>query len=222
MGKRRTRPQGQRKDRRGSILAKEPFFFCAEGQTEERYVRALLQYRYEDMFAPQPSGPRSRRPGRETSLVNLIDHARRAEKQWKRSERGQTIWIVCDADANEPHREALERWLNEEGDHRCAMQAVAIEAWLLQHCDGATRPFTAEEALRRLQKQWPGYAKGIEVPKWLIDHTDEACKRERDFLRGATNSGAWPVERSSQIPSLIAYLDELKGELDKRKRELQR
>lgn len=222
MGKRRTRPAGRRSQvRPGSVPPKERFFFCAEGQTEERYVRALLQYRYEDMFAPQPLGPRSRRPGRETSLVNLIDHARKAEKQWTRSERGQAIWIVCDADANEPHREALKRWLNEE-NHRCAMQAVSIEAWLLQHFTDASRPLTADEALAHLRKRWPGYTKGIEVPKWLIDRTDEACKRERDFLRGATNSDAWPVERSSQFPSLITYLDERKRELDKRKRELQR
>ena len=221
MDKPRTRPREQQKDRRGSILAKEPFFFCAEGQTEELYVRALLQYRYEGMFAPQPLGPRSRRPGRETSLVNLIEHARRAEKQWKRSERGQTIWIVCDADANAPHREALKRWLKDES-HRCAMQAVSIEAWLLKHCDGATRPLTAGEAFSRLQKQWPEYVKGRDIPKWMIERTDEACKRERDFLAGKNGSGVWPVERSSQLPALIAYLDERKRELDKRKQELQR
>ncbi|WP_247595400.1 RloB domain-containing protein [Actinomyces procaprae] len=222
VGKRRTRPAGRRRQiRPGSVPPKEPLFFCAEGQTEERYVRALVQYRYGGLFVPQPLGPRSRRPGRETSLKNLIDHARNEETGWRRSERGKTIWIVCDADANELHRDALERWLDEE-NHRCAMQAVSIEAWLLQHFADATRPLTAGEAFSRLQKQWPEYVKGRDIPKWLIERTDEACKRERDFLRGVANAGAWPVERSSQLPALIAYLDERKRKLDERKRELQR
>ncbi|MDO4900176.1 MAG: hypothetical protein Q4A20_05950 [Actinomyces sp.] len=34
---------------------KEQLFFCAEGQMEERYVRAPLQYRYEGAFVPRPS-----------------------------------------------------------------------------------------------------------------------------------------------------------------------
>ena len=118
------------------------------------------------------------------------------------------IWIICDVDQNEPHREALECWRREGDRHRSALQSAALEGWLLQHVDKPGRPFTAAEAVSLLGDQWPRYAKGCDIPKWLIECTDEACRREKQFLGRRDNSGAWPVERSSQMPALIGYLDE--------------
>jgi len=118
------------------------------------------------------------------------------------------IWIICDVDQNEVHREALERWRREGDRHRSALQSAALEGWLIQHFDTPRRPSTAAEAIKLLSVEWSRYAKGCDIPKWLIQRTDEACRREEQLLGRRDNSGAWPVERSSQMPALIGYLDE--------------
>ena len=181
---------------------------CAEGATEEAYVRALLEYRYPGLFAPQFLGNGGRRPGRKTALVNLLKVAREAEKTvtWAKG----CIWILCDADENQVHQAQLERWVADNPDrHRAAIQSVSIEAWFLQHGDTPGRPATNKEAVRQLTQWWKGYVKGCEIPKWLIDKTDDALQREADFLwRAGSGQDLWPVDRSSQMPRFIAYLDE--------------
>jgi len=67
---------------------------------------------------------------------------------------------------------------------------------------------SAGEALRLVREQWNRYKKGVEIQEWLIERTDKACQLERQFLGDERNDGVWPVERSSQMPLLIAYLDE--------------
>lgn len=79
---------------------------------------------------------------------------------------------------------------------------------MLQHLDKAQRCLTAGEAEQVLKSCWPSYAKGGEFPKWLIDRTDKACERERPLLGGPDQTREWPSDRSSQMPRLIAYLDE--------------
>ncbi len=67
---------------------------------------------------------------------------------------------------------------------------------------------SAREALRLVREQWSRYKKGTEIQEWLIERTDKACWREWQFVGDERNDGVWPVERSSQMPLLIAYLDE--------------
>lgn len=154
------------------------------------------------MFAPQWHGSGS---GSHTSLKNLLNRAQCEEREGRC--RG-TIWVVCDVDDNETHRELLMKWRAADSDHRSALQGVSIEGWFLQHLDKPSRPTSSGEALRLVKRQWGGYKKGGEVQKWLIERTDEACRRERQFLGGARNDDVWPVDRSSQMPLLITYLDE--------------
>lgn len=181
---------------------------CVEGPSEEQYLRALLDHRYPEHFTPVFVGRRGRKRGRKTSLINLLKMARKHEKTMGGAACRSVIWIICDVDQNEPHREALECWRREGDRHRSALQSAALEGWLLQHFDKPRRPSTAAEAIELLSVEWPRYDKGCDIPKWLIECTNEACHREKQLLKGQDNSGAWPVERSSQMPALIGYLDE--------------
>ena len=141
-------------------------------------------------------------------LINLLEAARKHEKTMGGAAGQTVIWIICDVDQNEVHREALERWRREGDRHRSALQSAALEGWLLRHFDTPRRPSTAAEAIKLLSVEWSRYAKGCDIPKWLIECTNEARHREKQLLKGQDNSGAWPVDRSSQMPALIDYLDE--------------
>lgn len=204
MGKRRkTSPKDQWRGARatGVRQPREVIDLIVEGATEKSYLQALLDYRYPRVFAPRwhHSGSGSR-----TSLKDLLDKARRAEPEGRPK---ITIWVVCDVDENEVHRKLLEKW-READHHRSALQAVSIEGWLLQHLDKPSRPTSRGEALRLVKEQWSAYKKGEEIPKWLIRRTEDACRQELQFLGDERNDDVWPVERSSQLPLLIAYLDE--------------
>lgn len=192
----------------GTRLIREEVHLCVEGASEEKYLRALLDHRYPKHFTPKFVGRRGRKRGRKTSLINLLKMARKHEKTMGGAACRSVIWIICDVDQNEPHREALECWRREGDRHRSALQSAALEGWLLQHVDKPRRPSTAAEAVSLLGDQWPRYDKGCDIPKWLIECTDEARHREKQFLGGRDNSGAWPVDGSSQMPALIDYLDE--------------
>ena len=208
--KRRTRRSYRDRGRRavGTRLIREEVHLCVEGPSEEKYLRALLDHRYPKHFTPVFVGRRGRKRGRKTSLINLLKMARKHEKTMGGAACRSVIWIICDVDQNEPHREALECWRREGDRHRSALQSAALEGWLLQHFDKPRRPSTAAEAIELLSVEWPRYDKGCDIPKWLIECTNEACHREKQLLKGQDNSGAWPVERSSQMPALIGYLDE--------------
>ena len=192
----------------GTRRIREEVYLCVEGSSEEQYLRALLDHRYPGHFIPKFVGRRGRKRGRKTSLINLLEMARKHEENMGGAACRAVIWIICDVDQNEVHREALERWRREGDRHRSALQSAALEGWLLQHFDTPRRPSTAAEAIELLSVEWSRYAKGCDIPKWLIQRTDEACRREEQLLGRRDNSGAWPVERSSQMPALIGYLDE--------------
>lgn len=207
MGGKRKSSRKEKDERRGTRRTgvkqpRELIDLIVEGATEKAYLQALLDYRYRDVFAPQWHGSGS---GSHTSLKNLLNRAQCEEREGRC--RG-TIWVVCDVDDNETHRELLMKWRAADSDHRSALQGVSIEGWFLQHLDKPSRPTSSGEALRLVKRQWGGYKKGGEVQKWLIERTDEACRRERQFLGGARNDDVWPVDRSSQMPLLITYLDE--------------
>lgn len=205
MGKRRK--SARRDERRGARRTggkqpREVLDLIVEGATEKAYLQALLDYRYPGVFAPQwhRSGLGSR-----TSLKDLLDKARREEREGRCQD---VIWVVCDVDKNEVHRNLLEKWREVDAAHRSALQAVSIEGWFLQHLDTPARPTSSGEALRLVSNQWTGYKKGHTIPEWLIAQTDRACDRERSFLGRQRNDRVWPADRSSQIPLLIDYLDE--------------
>lgn len=203
-GKRKSSRKDERRGARrtGVKQSREVIDLIVEGLTEKAYLQALLDYRYRDVFAPQwhSSGSGSR-----TSLKDLLN------KAWREERKGccqGTIWVVCDVDENEVHRDLLKKWRTENTDHRSALQGASIESWFLQHLDKPSRPMSAGEALRLVREQWNRYKKGAEIQEWLIERTDKACRRERQFLGDERNDGVWPVERSSQMPLLITYLDE--------------
>ena len=70
----------------------------------------------------------------------------------------------------------------------------------------------AVSACKELENKWKQgtYAKGMSIPEWLIEHTDEACsrvqRRRSSFAEGAT---AWDEAPWTDMPELIAWLDQL-------------
>lgn len=177
-------------------------------------MRALIKYRYGGHIRYQPVVKRShgRSVGR-TSLLDLIVRCQRYEERGGDAySSGQPIWIVCDADArsNEPHRVSLEGWLAARTYHYAAIQANAIEGWILSRYKD-THPGGSRQAREQLKKVCPGYAKGAEVSAETIAGVDDACERERRWARQHPGRGVWPGDQYLQMPDLVAFLDDLVG-----------
>lgn len=102
------RRRGGRARRTGSIPLKPRVVFCVEGASEEAYLRAILNYRYDDAFAFVFW--RSR--GSKSSLRSLIEHVRRRLRDGE--DPGDGVWIVCDTDQNSIHSALLEKWLDDD------------------------------------------------------------------------------------------------------------
>ncbi|MDO5049282.1 MAG: RloB domain-containing protein [Actinomycetaceae bacterium] len=213
--KRSRKPRSRRSAAVGFRVPREPVYLCAEGQTEIQYVRALFEYRYPGLFTLSIIRTRGKRAGGKTSLLNLIEVARKESKTWARREKSsRDIWIICDLDENAHHREALEKWLNESPNtHHAVIQAASIEAWFLSHFDNPQRPRGNREAEELLAKQWKNYRKGAEIPRGLIDRTDEAVSRELNAMNNAESQWPFPPPGCSQMPDFIEYLDERASKL---------
>lgn len=210
--KKRSRPiHARRSISSGFRVPRVPIYLCVEGATERAYIEALLEFRYTGTFVPRFLGGSGRRSNPHSSLKNLIELARREENRWnRRTKSSSCIWIVCDADQNAVHQDMLEHWISQAPlNHRVAIQSASIEAWFLQHFDNPSRPTTNEAALGALKAKWKTYSKGCEIPKWLIDRTDEALHREKQFVTNRDSTTLFPAAGSSQIPSLIEYLDQI-------------
>ena len=203
MGKTKTRPRR----RRGQYppkgrLPKERVVFCVEGESEKVYIRALVEGRYGDAIVPVFWARK-----RESSLRNLIETARRRAKS---EDIGRGVWIICDTDRNDVHRTMLEKWLEKDpGRCRAAVTDPCLEYWLLLHYTDSPRCASASTAREELKSYLPHYVKGRALPKVLIQETDQAVKRERVRQASADAGGIWPGRRCSQIPDLIAWLDDL-------------
>lgn len=191
-------------------------FVACEGKTEEEYLRALLNHRYEGRIVLKPI-MRGKRAGIRTDIGSLVDGAKRFEVnpdlEGSSRFKGSSIdmWIICDADpdSNETHKQKLINWLKSQ-NHFAAISANAIEGWLLTHFS-EKRPVTPKEALQELRKVYKGYEKGVKISADLISRTDEAYAREKQFWKNQEwdGSSVWPEDRVSQMPNLIDYLDNL-------------
>lgn len=213
MGKKRQAPT--RKTSRGlrdnshSKQVKPLVLFAVEGATEKEYLKALNQHRYRGAFALDFCGSRP-----ESSLKNLLVNVKR-----KAADLGfesiSGAWIVCDVDENKPHVENLQKWLTEQSrlPRGVVLSNPCIEVWFVYHCANTCSSRTAGSALKELQNKWKQgtYAKGMVIPEWLIDQTDEACirvqRRRASFAQGVT---AWDEAPWSDMPELIAWLDRLR------------
>lgn len=203
MERAKTRPRRRRGQYRSKgRLPKERVVFCVEGESEKVYIRALVEGRYGDAIVPVFWARK-----RESSLRNLIETARRRAKN---EDIGRGVWILCDTDQNDVHRPMLEDWL-EKGRGNCyaAVTDPCLEYWLLLHYVDSPHCGNVGAAQDELKKHLPHYVKGKTLPRALIHETDRAVRRERMRQTSADTSGIWPGHRCSQIPDLIAWLDEL-------------
>ena len=109
----------------------------------------------------------------------------------------------------------MKKWLSEKMDfhHGAALSNPCIEAWFVYHCADVCSSRTASAVVEELVSKWErgAYEKAMEIPQWLIDHTDEACprvqRRRASFARGVT---VWDEAPWSDMPELIAWLDQLR------------
>ncbi len=123
-------------------------------------------------------------------------------------------WIVCDVDENRPHAKNLQKWLTEQSrlPRGVVLSNPCIEAWFVYHCADVCSSWTASAVVEELVSKWErgAYEKAMEIPQWLIDHTDEAClrvqRRRASFAQGVT---AWDEAPWTDMPELIAWLDQL-------------
>ena len=213
MGKKKQAPtRHSSRGKRGKSFDKAPrpvVILAVEGATEREYLKALNQWRYRGAFAFDFCRNRDK-----SSLKNLIvSIKRKADDVGRDSAAG--AWIVCDVDDNAPHIHDLENWLAGVSGYlrAVALSNPCIEAWFVYHCADVCSSRTASAVVEELLSKWErgAYEKAMEIPQWLIDHTDEACSRVQQrrlsFAQGAT---AWDEAPWSDMPELIAWLDRLR------------
>lgn len=207
------RPQTNLTRRKRNLAIKTPIFVACEGKTEIAYLKALIANRYLDQFTlrsvVQPS-----KQGKRTDLGSLVDQLEHFEIRCQESgfKKGHTnLWLVCDADpmSNERHTTALTNWLRHD-NHRTAISDNSIEGWFLTHFTNA-RPSSPSEALNKLQHHCPNFKKGGPIPIAIIESTDTACARERQYWTTCdqTETQVWPARGASQMPLLISFIDDL-------------
>ena len=213
MGKKKVPTRKSSRGFRGRSHSKQvkPLVVLAvEGATEKQYLNALKQHLYGRAFSFIFC-----RNDSKSSLRNLVEIMGGKVKELKRESISISgAWIICDADVNQPHRAILKKWLSEKMDfhHGAALSNPCIEAWFVYHCADVCSSWTASAVVEELVSKWErgAYEKAMEIPQWLIDHTDEAClrvqRRRASFAQGVT---AWDEAPWSDMPELIAWLDQL-------------
>lgn len=213
MGKKKQAPtRHSSRGKRGKSFDKAPrpvVILAVEGATEREYLKALNQWRYRGAFAFDFCRNRDK-----SSLKNLIVSIKRKADDVGR-DGAAGAWIVCDVDDNAPHIHDLENWLAGVSGYlrAVALSNPCIEAWFVYHCADVCSSRTASAVVEELKSKWErgAYEKATEIPQWLIDHTDEAClrvqRRRSSFAQGAT---AWDEAPWSDMPELIAWLDQLR------------
>ena len=213
MGKKKVPTRKSSRGFRGRSHSKplKPIVVLAvEGATEKQYVNALNQHLYGRAFSFIFCRNVSK-----SSLKNLVEKMTGKIKELK----GESIsisgaWIICDVDENEPHRVILKKWLSETTDfyHGAALSNPCIEAWFVYHCADVCSSQSASAVVEELISKWErgAYEKAMEIPQWLIEHTDEACSRvQRRRLSFAEGTTAWDEAPWTDMPELIAWLDQL-------------
>lgn len=193
------------REQAGTLSPKPLVVFCVEGQSEESYINALMRFRYNSEiafdFLPEPG----------TSLKNLLEACRRAAKNPVYQDSAD-YWIVCDVDRNRDHVRELERWLEGERN-RIALSNPCLEYWLLLHFTSSPKCSNPKAALGKLSQHWPEYKKGLQPFKRfkeIVGKTEDAvrCETARQKSMGR-EPNSWPDSPGSQMPALIAWLDEL-------------
>ncbi len=198
----------KRRKQTGVKSVKPLVVFFVEGQSEKSYIKALREFRYDNKVAFEFPNERG------TSLKNLVDACRRAAKAGKL--RGSSgTWIVCDVDRNEDHFDDCDKWQRKDKEkNRIALSNPCLEYWLLLHFTSSPKCSSANAALGELKRHWPEYKKGLEPSKGfeekIVEKTDDAVERETTRQSSMRRDpSAWPDGPGSQMPALIAWLDEL-------------
>ena len=208
---RRTTNRGSRKGHEGRAL-KSLIVFAVEGKTEHSYLKALNEYRYGSRFAFKFVGRRD-----QSSLSNLVKSLRDWEKD--SGEHSVPMWIVCDRDQNECHKEKLDKWIEESKEHYAAISVPCIEYWFLVHIRESVDSLDALQISRKLEEAWKeeelkgDYEKGRSFPSEFIDLTDAAVANAHRRHRSLNDdTSVWSSYHWSDIPELISVLDKLDPE----------
>ena len=201
----KVRPRRERRQRTGTKRPKPLVVFCVEGQSEESYIKALREFRYNNEIAFQFLNERG------TSLKNLMDACRQAVNKPDLRDCA-AYWIVCDVDRNRVHADDLNGWL-QEARNRIALSNPCLEYWLLLHFTSSPKCSNAKAALDKLRQHWPEYKKGLQPFKRfeeIVGKTEGAVRYETARQKSMERKpSVWPDGPGSRMPELIAWLDGL-------------
>lgn len=109
---------------------------------------------------------------------------------------GDLLWAVFDREDRQARPDAVIQQAADTAKANGARVAVSnpcFELWLLLHFEQAS-PNTAEAAVKRLQRHWPGYDKHVAGRPLTPRQVAEACRRARQMDASAGDQ-PWPKDR---------------------------
>lgn len=196
------------------MLVNERILILCEGITEYMYAKSLQRdlprvlqrsISVEIIFQSQ-NDPRS-----------LALNARKKVKMAHRDRNPyDAVWLFFDND-NSPNLAEAFRIINKEG-FRVAYTSICFEHWFILHFESCGRPFNSgQEALKYLQKLWPGYHKTRSNPYIeLKDKLDHAVKRAELLVRNpAEHREIFEINPYFSVQELIDFFKKLKESKDK-------
>ena len=165
-----SKPKGRpTKEQRKIIL------IAAEGinKTEQTYFSEFnrMQNEYHIVFAN----------GNSTDPVKIIkDAIRTSDNRGIRSEYGDTLYAVFDADFNKQYQIREARKLARKNQVNLIISNPCFEVWLLQRFRFSTRGYhTNDEVITELTSQWPEYRKSISSFQSINDRIEVAIERAK-------------------------------------------
>ncbi|MBN2525739.1 MAG: RloB domain-containing protein [Deltaproteobacteria bacterium] len=112
-------------------------------------------------------------------------------------------WLVVDKDQwTDEQLALLHRWAQERNNYGFALSNPKFEYWLLLHFEDGTGITSSRDCSERLERNLPGYDKGIDSSKMTRDRIDDAIRRAK--LRDNPPCSNWPrILGSTTVYKLI-------------------
>lgn len=180
---------------------KQVVHFVCEGDTEEKYIRALSQ-----ILQLKNTTFKVRNTSRDgTSWKNLVAATRKLE-----TGSGEPVWIIADVDhnANHGHKDTLIQWVRSGAGNNACISNPCIESWFLLHFE-AKRTRNASDAEMLLKSFWPTYRKNSNprvLESQLGPCTEKAAKNAIKLNMPSSEEPVIPASGNVQFLRLLEFL----------------